>query len=421
MTNRRRLLVGVLELCLLLSIMATVGCRRHNKRSGYDWTVMVYMAADNDLGIDGALNYAERDLNEMETVGSTALVNILVQVDLYADQAKRYRIIRDNDQAQVNSPPLMQLGETNTGEQETLRDFLRWGVSNFPARHYLVVLWNHGSGIADEQRSPVQTRAICYDQDGGAGAQDWLTVKEVKAALVEALVDRPVDLLITDACLMQMAEVAVEWQGVAAYLVGSEETTPVDGLPYDTILQRLVLNSDYHPEQFIPELLWCYADYYQNYNPGFPWTISAVDLGAAGIKQFNAAIARLVAAFRVETNDAIRTEVKRLSRKTKSYYAYPEYKDLGHFLNSISGSPLIPNLSELHKSALAAREALRQIIVDNEVINACTIGEDNGLSVLLPDNVDDWYLYSPFYSEMSFAQATGWDYLIEELQAITNY
>ena len=41
-----------------------------------DWTVMVYMAADNNL--EAA---AIDDLNEMERIGSTSQVDIVVQID----------------------------------------------------------------------------------------------------------------------------------------------------------------------------------------------------------------------------------------------------------------------------------------------------------------------------------------------------
>ncbi|MCK5560112.1 MAG: hypothetical protein KAJ51_05940, partial [Thermoplasmata archaeon] len=40
------------------------------------WTVMVYMAADNNLE-----TYGVQDMNEMESVGSSSDVNLLVQFD----------------------------------------------------------------------------------------------------------------------------------------------------------------------------------------------------------------------------------------------------------------------------------------------------------------------------------------------------
>ena len=52
------------------------------------WTVMVYMAGDNNL--DGAVL---RDIAEMAKVGSTRDVNVLVQLDRIEDKlTRRFRI-----------------------------------------------------------------------------------------------------------------------------------------------------------------------------------------------------------------------------------------------------------------------------------------------------------------------------------------
>ena len=51
--------------------------------AGADWTVMVYLAGDNNL--DGA---GVADLREMKKVGSSASVNVIAQFDA-ADRAER--------------------------------------------------------------------------------------------------------------------------------------------------------------------------------------------------------------------------------------------------------------------------------------------------------------------------------------------
>ncbi len=83
------------------------------------WTFMVYMAADNDLEA-----FALADLNEMEFVGSTTDVNIVVQLDrseLYDTSngnwtdARRIFVTRDTNLTQVASEVVDDVGETNTG------------------------------------------------------------------------------------------------------------------------------------------------------------------------------------------------------------------------------------------------------------------------------------------------------------------
>jgi clostripain len=139
-----------------------------------EWTVMVYLDADNNLegaGID--------DINEMEMVGSTSNVNIVVQIDRipysvldsnnqgYADDisngdwtdTRRYYITQDYDPYIINSQLVSNLGELNMGTSSTLINFAKWAVSNYPAKKYLLVIWNHGGGF----RSTGLTKDIAWD------------------------------------------------------------------------------------------------------------------------------------------------------------------------------------------------------------------------------------------------------------------
>jgi len=45
------------------------------------WTVLVWMAGDNDLE-----EYALGDLNELKKIGSTADVDVVAQIDLHRDE-----------------------------------------------------------------------------------------------------------------------------------------------------------------------------------------------------------------------------------------------------------------------------------------------------------------------------------------------
>ena len=53
------------------------------------WTVLVYMAADNDLAFQ-----SEIDLKEMEAVGSTPDVAVVVQQDIPGAGGRRYLMQR---------------------------------------------------------------------------------------------------------------------------------------------------------------------------------------------------------------------------------------------------------------------------------------------------------------------------------------
>ena len=108
---------------------------------------MVYLDADNDLeaaGID--------DLNEMEMVGSTENVNIVVLWDGIAEipGTRVYELIYHPDPG-IGSAPIypdfIPLGhEMNMGDHETLAAFATWAMGEYPAEHYALILWDHGDG-----------------------------------------------------------------------------------------------------------------------------------------------------------------------------------------------------------------------------------------------------------------------------------
>jgi hypothetical protein len=112
-----------------------------------DWTVLVYLAADNDLAPFGLI-----DLNEMELVGSTDKMDVVVQFDGSKEHSPlaagscRYHIDQDNDMKVVKSQVVQDLGEVDMGSKETLKDFLNWGIKNYPSEKYFLIIWNHGNG-----------------------------------------------------------------------------------------------------------------------------------------------------------------------------------------------------------------------------------------------------------------------------------
>lgn len=232
------------------------------------WTFMVYLDADNNLesaGLD--------DFLEMASVGSTTGVNIIVQMDRVSGFTSSYGnwtdtrrfLIQSGDTPSVT--PVQNLGEQNMGDPAVLRDFVEWSITNYPAEHYALSIWNHGGGwrrlqerLAERARSIISrgefdtgvARAVAWDDTDN----DKLYMKEVQQALEAAKqrlqerlnTDVKIDVVGFDACLMGMAEIAYAMRNVANYMVGSEELEPGDGWPYDTILSDIVATPLITPE-----------------------------------------------------------------------------------------------------------------------------------------------------------------------------
>ena len=72
-----------LKIILALVLLSALGTL-----SAESWTVLVYMAADNNLAQMGAL-----DINSMESVLKPAGLTVIVQAD-FPEGAKRYHIRR---------------------------------------------------------------------------------------------------------------------------------------------------------------------------------------------------------------------------------------------------------------------------------------------------------------------------------------
>ncbi len=112
------------------------------------WTVLVYLAGDNGRFLSSLEGEGHADLAEMKEVGSSDALDVVAQFDAMTDGAcRRYHLSRGG---RLADDLIVDLGETNSGDPGVLLDFITWGVQSHPAEHYLLVLWNHGSGWKDE-------------------------------------------------------------------------------------------------------------------------------------------------------------------------------------------------------------------------------------------------------------------------------
>ncbi|RLF55750.1 MAG: hypothetical protein DRN40_03780 [Thermoplasmata archaeon] len=220
---------------LLLLIPPTVHAQEETVQVA-EWTILVYMVADNNLESAGI-----EDVNEMEQVGSTEEVNIVVQMDRHKEYdtsngdwtgTKRFYITQDSDTETITSVEVEDLNETNMGTQKALVSFVSWGVENYPAKRYMLILWDHGGSFW----------GVCYDEDDGEGDKDYINMSELKGAMEEVygIVGRRIDILGFDACLMAETSVLYQVRDLSEIVLASGYSEPNDGWPYKEILEKLV-------------------------------------------------------------------------------------------------------------------------------------------------------------------------------------
>ena len=106
------------------------------------------------------------------------------------------------------------------GDPATLSMFLDYGIENYPAEKYALILWDHGAGPLD---------GVCLDELHG---NNRLSISELAGALGAANIPGKLSWIGFDACLMGTAEVAQMVAPYAEYMIASQDTEPAYGWNY---------------------------------------------------------------------------------------------------------------------------------------------------------------------------------------------
>lgn len=197
-----------------------------------DYTILVYM-----IGSDfNSKKYpASQDIDEIKKVGTISSINIVLQTGGGINDGKtsgvdfskvqRHQIVNGT----LNT--LMDLGLKNMAEPNTLSDFIKWGMLDFPARKYAIIFWDHGSGIHGFGRD------INFNNNE-------LTPSELQKGIFYGLngTGSNLELIGFDACLMSSLEVASRLNYFSPYMVSSEEIVPEWGWNYTSIIKSLNSN-----------------------------------------------------------------------------------------------------------------------------------------------------------------------------------
>jgi hypothetical protein len=362
------------------------------------WTILVYLDADNNLERD-----AIDDFLEMAEVGSDAKVNIVLQFDRVPGYDQRYgdwtgtlrfRVTQGMTPAPGNA--LADIGEANMGDPQTLIDFVRWGMAAYPAQRTSLVLWNHGDGWRTADAFKEQRKAICWDISNGNDALDLLELKNAMSAFTQGGT-RPIDLLAFDACLMAMIEIDAQLSPYARFRVSSEETEPSAGYPYDAILADLRA----HPEWDGARLAQSVVDRYHEAYGGE--TMSAVDLGSPYSTLIGAVdeLAGTLLAHQAEF-----AVVEAVRRRVQQFYgSYVDLYDLAEQLAAASGT------AEVRNAAQAVMDAHEAVVLAER--HGVYWPGAHGTSIYFPAQPGNWEShYAGEANYLWFTAQTRWDDLL---------
>ena len=156
---------------MILFSAAKAGCAAENEK---ELTIMVYICGSN---LESRYGSATADIQEMLASGlNGSKVSLLVMAGgtrqwMGGHQAEELSVIeiKNGKQRIVKRLPVQSMGEAST-----LTSFIRFGMENYTANGYALILWDHGGG-------PLE--GVCWDE---LFSLDHLSLHELTEALASA-------------------------------------------------------------------------------------------------------------------------------------------------------------------------------------------------------------------------------------------
>ena len=235
--------------------------------SGEATTLLVYLCGSD------MQDAACEDLLEMAAVEAGDRINMVVlaggsetwDLEDFKGNSRTLSVIRDGYLEQADD-----WGSLSMGSPESLKEFLIYGLTEFPAERTIVVLWDHGAGSEG---------GICFDETAGEDALTLAEINDVLTDLERTVPDRHISIFGCDACLMATYEMAsMLSRHDIGYFVASEETEPGTGWNYTDWLERLNQDPAMSDEDLCGAIIESFMEAGLKENPDDYLTLSAVRL-----------------------------------------------------------------------------------------------------------------------------------------------
>lgn len=352
-----------------------------------DWTVAVFLNADNNLDPFGV-----EDQQEMARVGSNANLNIVTLIDRERGPAQ-INFIEKN-----NIKKIKDMGELDMGDYRELVKFARFVKENYPAKHYCFTIWNHGSGWKNKKVNSI-FRGISYDDS----SNNHITNAQLGQATAEIanILGQKVDILNMDACLMQMVEVGHAVKDNVRFVVASEELEPGKGAPYDDILKGV--SKGMAPAAFANNWVNAFARSYTGGSQGHDEsTQSAVDMS-----KFGAMLDAINGLAKAVMSGKYSADVKAALATTQKFDS-PENIDMIHFAEQLKARL---SSNESIKTACDKLLAAGKAAVINFKNTGYSTKNAKGIAIYLPAS----FRVEAKYRTLSFAKDSMWDEMIDTL------
>lgn len=398
------------------------------------WVLLVYLAADNNLGIPTAQSL--RDLDAFQSLERAAFLNPRLQIYVQWDRSpdhvgeqpddhtRRYRVRPDLNPfalaAYTEGLDTWNLGEQNMGDPQTLYEFVTWVRGQTSSTYTALSIVGHGGGWSPTLDPalgyiPYLPTGIAWDDSSG----DYLSTKELGEALFWATQEHtaPLNVLYLEASMMGMLEIAYEVSDAATYLVASEGAVWAR-LAYDQYLAGV--DETTTPLALAEGIVAGYA----NALPGYPLTMGAIAIDMTALTPLVTATNDLAVAL-IASLSTTRPYVAQAYADSQQFdsnwdlvLAPPDaYVDLYDFATQLQQQVPVAETA-VHSGVQGVLSAWGQAVVTETHRSGQpwldpTLTWDyagaHGLSIYLPLGADSWLRDYYRGSELAWAQDTQWD------------
>jgi hypothetical protein len=206
-----------MKIILVFILLFSLTFHGHAQQRNLDWLLIYYLPYDNNLS-----PLADKIIDQFTVAKTNGKVSIVLQADLAGPGGMTRYVIN----SKVDSTKLT---DDNSGTCSGFRNYLTWVSGNFKAKHYAIVLLNHG-GLVNE-----------YGVDEYP-AEQWIGIDSLALA-VRDFNSREgiskVDLLFEQVCARGTIENLYEFKDVARFSLASQGLVPAPGYYFTNAFDNL--------------------------------------------------------------------------------------------------------------------------------------------------------------------------------------
>ena len=331
------------------------------------WGIYIYMAGDNSL-----YEELDDDLNEMKMIGSNQDLEIVVLTDqVFAEDSHAYHVLKH----ELEETPLNEINSTWTneldmGNGETLRDFMIWATTEYPAQKRILVIWNHGSGWEK------------VAEDG----ESYLTVPEIRTSLEqyrEETGHSKLTMIGFDACLMGMFEIAYELREQSEMVHGSEAYEPLEGWTYNHLLYKL--DDDLSNTKLAEHVVHDYVESYRNGSVYTSYSVTAAVVDTSKLDNLWHELNNFSLNMKIIL-PFYKNEIGNAREETQRYDQNPNYRDLYDLATNVAKNvPMVDTRKQAKNLQIAIEEAV--IVEDHwQKPEKRSVDRAHGLTIYFPEN-----------------------------------